>query len=205
MDGFAVMDVSTSLHDDPKVKRLAREFPEQLGTGFLAYVATMGESWKAGQRLSVLESWPAHLPFDAAAVEALKAVKLLEQTGQVTASAWRGYFMQARKRRKTARDRWDRANKARRKKEAESNGNDNAVTARSHRGHRAATAAIRTSDSVNPTEGDSTPPTPSPARGHRNGRAKPAPGLTDYDALMQRDDDEESIAWMRDQAEPVKS
>src|SRR4051812_7373717 len=108
IEGFAIMDVSTSLHDDTKVKRLAREYPDSLGDGFLAYVATMGESWKAGQRLTVVDCWPSYRPFDPAVVHALKAVKLLDDDGQVTLSAWRGYYMQARKRRKSSRDRWTR-------------------------------------------------------------------------------------------------
>ena len=189
LQGFNVMDVSSSLHDDPKVKRLAREHPEQLGTGFLAYVATMGESWKAGQRLTVEECWPSYIPFDDLSVEALKAVKLLEPTGRVTTSAWRGYFVQARTRREKSRDRWRRANDARSGKGADLNGRDRADTALLPRGANAVTAPPSDSDSVRPNQEKTSSPS---ARNHK----RKTSGLTDYDAVMQRDED--GPGWMKD-------
>jgi hypothetical protein len=133
-EGFDVMDVSTALLNDPKVKRLAREHPEQLTTGFMAYVATMADSWRHGERVTVDDAWPTYLAFDEPAVAALKAVQLLDARGRVTTSGWRGYFESARDRREKTRERWRRWNEAKAKKEPASNGATNADTALGKRG-----------------------------------------------------------------------
>lgn len=157
VEGFAVMDVSTSLPDDPKVKRLARDHPDQLGPGFLVYVATMAESWRAGERVTYDDAWPGYLAFDQSTVDALKHVRLLDSAGRVTASAWRGYFVQARDRREKSRERWRRANEARVTKPPVSNGKHHADPALLPRGSDAATAPPSDSDSV-PSDSESESP-----------------------------------------------
>lgn len=153
LEGFEVMDVSTALPNDPKVKRLAREHPEQLGPGFLVYVSTMAESWKAGERVSFDDAWPGYLTFDQATVDALQAVKLLDAKGRVTLSAWRAFFEQARDRREKSRERWRRANDKRGADHAMSNGAHSADATPLPRGSR----AVHTppSDSSVPSESDS--------------------------------------------------
>lgn len=129
-DGFAVMDVSTDLANDPKVRKLWRYAPDHAGAAFLAYVATMGQSWKDGRRVTIDDAWPAHVPFDKAAVEALVHVGLLDRAGRVTVKAWKGWYEPARERRERSRDRWARYNAQR-----------NADTASLPRGTNADTAS----------------------------------------------------------------
>jgi hypothetical protein len=112
-DGFDVMDVSTSIVHDPKFRKLQRHAPDHAGVAFTAYVSVMAESWKAGRRVSLEDSWPAFLPGDPAAIAALVHVGLLDSDGMVPLRAWRGWFDPARKRRKKSRDRWNRYNSKR--------------------------------------------------------------------------------------------
>jgi hypothetical protein len=109
-EGFAVMDVSTSVCDDPKFRRLHRENPELVAIGFTAYIATMAESWRTGRRVSIDVAWPAFLTFDKAVVDALIRVGLLDRRGLLSSKAWRSWFDPARKRRDQSRDRWARYN-----------------------------------------------------------------------------------------------
>ena len=109
-DGFAIMDVSTSICDDPKFRRIARENPEQVAAAFLVYVATMAESWKVGRRVPVDHAWPAYLSLDETIPETMRRVGLIDARGLVSAKAWRDWFEPARDRRDKARDRWARYN-----------------------------------------------------------------------------------------------
>lgn len=140
-DGFAVMDVSVDLANDPKVRKLWRHAPDHAGVAFLAYVSTMGESWKAGRRMSVDDAWPPFVPFSKPAVEALIHVGLLDQRGLVLAKTWRGWFDPANERRKKARDRWRRANDKRHSDAVEPSTNDSGDTSRLPRGTNADTAS----------------------------------------------------------------
>ena len=116
-DGFAVMDVSTDLVNDPKVRKLYRHAPDHANVAVVAYIATMAESWKAGRRVSIDDAWPAFVPFNKAAVAALLHVGLLDGRGLVTTKAWRGWFDPARTRRDASREKWRRANDRRKGKE----------------------------------------------------------------------------------------
>jgi hypothetical protein len=109
-EGFDVMDVSTSVCDDPKFRRLFRDAPELVAPAFAAYLATMAESWKAGRRVSVDDAWPAFLPFDQAVVDALIRVALLDRRGLLSPKGWRSWYEPARERREKSRDRWTRYN-----------------------------------------------------------------------------------------------
>lgn len=113
-DSFAVMDVATNVALDPKFKRLSRLHPELLAPAFMAYIGLLGESWSAGSRVAMDDGWPPILPFEVAAVDALKEVGLLDKTAKVPAKAWSGWFSQAKVRRDHARERWRRANVNRR-------------------------------------------------------------------------------------------
>lgn len=109
-DGFPVMDISTSIVHDPKFRMLHREHPEHVPVAFLAYIAMLGESWKAGRRVSVTEAWPTLLPFDPAVVAAMVRVRLVERGGLPPRKAWDGWYRPAFERRVKARDRWARYN-----------------------------------------------------------------------------------------------
>lgn len=109
-EGFAVMDVSTSLANDPKVRKLWRLAPDHAPCAFTAYVATMAESWLTGKRANIDDAWPAYMPFNKAAVEALVAVELLDADGFVPLPVWRKWFGPAKKRREQLRQRWRRYN-----------------------------------------------------------------------------------------------
>jgi hypothetical protein len=129
-DGFAVMDVSTGYVDDPKWRKLARYAPAELGAAFIAYTATMAESWRAGRRVTIEDAWPdALIAFSKPAIEALRHVELIDSHGLVRPRAWRGYFGVAKTRRDTSRDRWARANEKRRDDAALSPRGSDAVTA----------------------------------------------------------------------------
>jgi len=141
-EGFEVMDVSTSLPNDPKVRRLAREHPEQLGPAFLVYVATVADSWQAGTRQSCEDSWPSYLGFDQGVVDALKDVRLLDGKGLVPLKTWRGWFDPARERREKTRERWRRANAHRQQSTADPRSEDSDEAARTPRGRNAVTQAI---------------------------------------------------------------
>jgi hypothetical protein len=136
------MDVSTSIVDDPKFRKLYRHAPDHAGAAFAAYIATVAESWKAGCRVNVDDAWPAFVPFDKAAVEALIHVGLLDARGAIPARSWRSWFGPAFERRANARERWRRANERRHAEAAQSNGSSNGGTATLPRGNSADTGAI---------------------------------------------------------------
>jgi hypothetical protein len=160
-EGFAVMDVSTSLCDDPKFRRLQRESPELVAVGFVAYVATMAESWKAGRRVSADDAWPAFVPFEQSAIDALIRVGLLDRRGLVSSKAWRGWYLPALDRRSKSRARWARYN-----------ANRDAEAAPPPRGSNAGTAT--SVPSVRP----SVPPVPSVRPSAASARGKKDDGLT---------------------------
>ena len=130
------MDVSTSVCDDPKFRRLFREAPDLVAPGFAAYLATMAESWKAGRRVTVDDAWPAFQPYDQAVCDALIRVGLLDRRGLLSPKAWRSWYEPARKRRDQSRERWARYNA---KRDADTtlpprgNGADTATSVRSFR------------------------------------------------------------------------
>lgn len=192
--GFDVMDVSTSLPNDPKVKRLAREHPDQLCAGFLVYMATLAESWLAGERVTYDDAWPSYLPFDEATVAALRSVKLLDEQGRVTTRGWHKYFEPARKRRAQGRRRWAEWKKRQTTKPAKSNGNAHGVPTVDQPSANGQQTVSQPFSSVRPSptenQENSPPPTPAPGRG----RKKPGGGVTDYDALMRSDEDLEDEA-----------
>lgn len=143
-DGFAVMDVSADIVNDPKWRRLQRVAPDHWRDGFIAYVATLGESWKAGRRVTVDDAWPVLMPYNAAAVEAMTHVGLLDRGGRVSRKAWRQWFDIANERRRKSRDRWARYNATR-----------DAVPTSLPRGTNADTAtSVPSVPSSRPTEGE---------------------------------------------------
>jgi hypothetical protein len=159
--GFAVMDVSTSILDDPKFRRIQRQAPELVATAFTAYLATMAESWRAGKRVSIDDAWPSILIYDAAADNVLREVGLLDAKGLPNSKAWRSWFQPAFQRRETLREKWRRANENRRDDAApEPPGN--------RRGNSGGTAApVPSAPSVRPVPSEPSVP-PVGARGARD-------------------------------------
>ena len=134
-EGFVVMDVAVDVANDPKVRKMFRHAPDHAPVAFMAYVSTMGESWRSGRRVNVDDAWPSTLPFSRPAVDALIHVGLLDARGLIPAKAWRSWFEGAKLRRQQSRDRWRRYNENR-----DRNGNNHAVTAPVPRGSDADTA-----------------------------------------------------------------
>ncbi len=134
-DGFEIADVATGLFDDPKVRNLWRALGDQdrMSRALALYLATLLASWRQGCRVTIAEAVPLWLVPDPELVAALKDARLLDRSGRIPASSWRGWFDPAAARRQVLRDRWNRAN-AKRKE------GDRAVTARLPRGNSAATA-----------------------------------------------------------------
>lgn len=163
-DGFAVMDVSTGYVDDPKWRKLVRYAPELLGPAFIAYTATMAESWRAGRRVTIDDAWPTLIDYSKPAVDALRHVGLLDSHGHVQSRAWRGWFGPAKTRRDASRDRWAKAN-AKRREEA-------ALLPRGSSEVTASPVPLRTVPSV-PTEDSREIPPPPAERGRRKSATNP--------------------------------
>lgn len=108
-DGFAIMDISTSLVEDPKFRTLARRHPAQLAAAGWAYVGLLATSWREGERLTLEEGWPVLLPWDPEAAEALREVGLVDDETRVPGSVWDGWFGVAFQRRALGRERQHRA------------------------------------------------------------------------------------------------
>lgn len=106
VDGFTVMDVETAIAHDAKWKRLARYAPDRVATAGWVYIATMGESWHLGRRVTAEDAWPAYLPFDALVIEGMVHVGLLDSKGRIVARTWRSWFDRARERRERTREQW---------------------------------------------------------------------------------------------------
>lgn len=191
LQGFDVMDVSTSLLHDPKIRRLSREQPALLAPAFMAYVATVAESWKAGDRVSVADAWPSYLPYDEAAVTALMGVALLDDGGRVPVKSWRGWFAPARKRRESARKRWNDWKARQSTKRPDLNGNAHGEQTSDQPLANVGPTGIR--PSVRPNHKKTSSPT---AQSQKKPRAKkptsdrPATsGRTHYDDNLIGDDD----------------
>jgi hypothetical protein len=112
-DGFTIADISTTLHEDSKFKRLARRYPGMVATAFMAFTATLLDSWRDGERLVIEDAWPMLIPFDAAVVDALKEVELLDAEGRVEAASWAVWFEPAKRRRDAAREAGRKGNRLR--------------------------------------------------------------------------------------------
>lgn len=105
-EGFAVMDVSTSFLQDPKVRKLQRHAPDRWPVAMIAYVSAMSESWKAGRRVSIEDAWPVGLPYDDLAAEGLHQVGLVDASGLIVPRTWRSWFGKAKARRAKTRADW---------------------------------------------------------------------------------------------------
>jgi hypothetical protein len=190
-DGFAVMDISTSIHEDQKFKRLARRHPELAAPAFLAYVATLAESWRGAELVSVEDAWPSLIPYDRAVILALRRFELVDRDGLVADETWDRWFGPALERKRRARERWARAN-AKRHAALMADDADTAAaprgtdeeTAGVPRGNSAVTGAIRPSvpsDPSVPSESREIPPPPAERGRRKNGSNARARGTAPRD------------------------
>lgn len=183
-DGFAVMDVSTDILNDPKFRKLQRLHPELVGQGCTAYLAVMAESWKAGRRLPLADAWPAVLAFDPAVERALVDVGLLDRKSFVPQKVWDNWFTPAFKRREATRERWRRANENRANGSTNNSAQPTTDTPRPPRGSNADTGAIPSVPSV-PSE--SIPPIPPQGGGpRRKGRRRDGTSPRQLDEAAER-------------------
>jgi hypothetical protein len=107
--GFDRMDVSTSLPDDRKFRALARRHPDLLAAAGWAYLGLLAMSWREGERLTLEEGWPALLPYDEAAADALREARLVDDELRIPEHAWAAWYVVACERRRLGRDRQKRA------------------------------------------------------------------------------------------------
>ena len=107
--GFDRMDVSTSLPDDRKFRALARRHPDLLAAAGWAYLGLLAMSWREGERLTLEEGWPAPLPYDEAAADALREARLVDDELRIPEHAWAEWYVVACERRRLGRERQKRA------------------------------------------------------------------------------------------------
>ncbi len=107
-EGFPRMDISTTIHHDPKFRLLARRHPDLVVASLATYLVLLAESWREGARLTVEES-TSLVPYDEAVVEALAEAGLVDADGRVPERAWENHFGAASARRAGGRERQQRA------------------------------------------------------------------------------------------------
>ena len=107
--GFDRMDVSTSLPDDRKFRALARRHPDLLAAAGWAYLGLLAMSWREGERLTLEEGWPAPLPYDETAADALREARLVDDELRIPEHAWAEWYVVACERRRLGRERQKRA------------------------------------------------------------------------------------------------
>jgi hypothetical protein len=106
--GFARMDVSTSIHGDPKFRLLSRRHPEQTAASLAACLILLAESWREGRRLSLDEAWTL-MPYDEAVPAAMADVGLIDDEGRIPEHVWAAWFGAAERRRELGREKQRRA------------------------------------------------------------------------------------------------
>jgi hypothetical protein len=111
--GFDRCDLDTGIFSDPKFKKLARNHPDLIAVATAGYIGIVAQSWRAAERLSAEDAWPAILPWSPDAVVAMQEANLLDVDGKIVEHAWESWFGEANRRRLGGRARWQRYNKTR--------------------------------------------------------------------------------------------
>lgn len=115
-DGFATADVSVSLLDDDRVRKLARSVEEpRVETAIVVYLAVLLASWREGRRVAAEDAVPLWLPLERLldADEDLRSVGLLDRRSKIPARAWSKWYDPVEARRDRNRERWARYNASR--------------------------------------------------------------------------------------------
>jgi hypothetical protein len=66
----------------------------------VAYVGLLARSWREGERLTLDEGWPAMLPFDQDAADAMREVGLVDGEWRLPERAWQAWYGAAPERRR---------------------------------------------------------------------------------------------------------
>lgn len=114
-EGFAVADVATAKHTDPKFKALWRLLRDEaaMNAAVVLYESVQLASWQHGERIHAEDAAPAWLTDIDGPVAALNQVGLLD-SGYIPERAWTAWFGAASDRRATLREKWAKANRNRR-------------------------------------------------------------------------------------------
>jgi hypothetical protein len=88
------MDVDTNWPYHRKLRRLQAAQPERWPIYWAAYLALLGECWKAGTRsLNVVDAWCPAVPCPPdEAMQVLIAVGITDRQGRVPAASWREWY-----------------------------------------------------------------------------------------------------------------
>lgn len=116
-EGFAIADVSTAKHTDPKFRKLWRLLQDEaaMNAAGMLYEAVQLTSWQHGDRLTAEDAAPHWMSDITAPTAALIAVGLLDENTRLPAHAWNAWFAPAVERRANLRERWKRSNRRRSK------------------------------------------------------------------------------------------
>lgn len=118
---LARMDIDTRWPYHRKCRALQAAFSTDWPSYWCAYLAVLGESWAAGERMTIRDAWVPSLPVTIeAAAEALASIGLLDKSGKVPQKSWDEWFGPAAARidslkargRMGAAKRWNKREKA---------------------------------------------------------------------------------------------
>lgn len=163
-EGFAIADISTAKHTDPKFKALWRYLRDEqaMNAAAVIYEAVQLSSWQHGERITADDAAPSWIVDLDKPVEALVHVGLLDSDRLIPEHAWIAWFGPACDRRKALREKWARANRNRRGK-----GGPTQEPPRTPRGDIGGTAAPDRPSS--PSDSQTVSPYPARPRGAKNG------------------------------------
>jgi hypothetical protein len=104
-EGFAVADMDTGKHDDPKFKRLWRNLKDEatMNAAVALYESVQLESWSQGERVLAEDATPFWMTEPEPLVAALRKVGLLDDETRIPTHAWETWFGAAYERREKRR------------------------------------------------------------------------------------------------------
>lgn len=105
-DGFAVADMDTGKHNDPKFKRLWKIVRDEalMNAAVALYEATQLESWAEGERVCADDAAPFWMVDAAPSLTALREANLLDDEFKIPVHAWESWFRPAFDRREQRRE-----------------------------------------------------------------------------------------------------
>jgi hypothetical protein len=103
--GFSHADIDVNLLSDPKLRAARKRLPdpESQKAAVLTYIAVVLESWRIGERLTVMQALPEWLNYSEQVVAALVAEGLLDKAERVPAKVWTDWYGVAEARREQRR------------------------------------------------------------------------------------------------------
>jgi hypothetical protein len=105
-DGFAVADVSTSKHTDPKFRRMWRWLGDEaeMNAAAVLYEAVCLASWQQGEPVEADEAAPFWMTDTQKPMLILQKVGLLDDDGRIPDHAWQSWYLPAYERREQRRE-----------------------------------------------------------------------------------------------------